>query len=97
MVVTWIVCFNDQEKTITGSHRKIRGIEHRVIGLGKFVQKQHSQHCRKCGDKHGAFECDRNERRPTVKGLATYVDRVIDNFDPVLQEKTTESANHPTN
>src|SRR5688572_17843745 len=55
-----IASFDAQKETITAGERETRHVEHRMIGHGEAVQRQHTQHGRQCGDEDGALEGDGN-------------------------------------
>src|SRR6476620_9943908 len=97
VVILWIIGLNHQKKSVARGERKIRSIEHRVVWLRQFVQNQHAKHCGERSNQHRALKRNRNKCTPTVVWLPAYIDRTVNDLDPVLHQEpanaTHESAN----
>src|ERR1700682_4619711 len=83
-----IAGFDYQKETITRRQGKIGRVENRVIWLRQLIQGQHAKDRGQGGEQDRAFESDRNKRRPTVIRLAANIQWIVDNFHPVLHEKS---------
>src|SRR6266699_5534099 len=89
-----ITRFDDQEKTVARRQREVRRIEHGMIWLRQFVQRQHAEHRRESSAQNRALKRDGNESRPTVKGFTAHVEWIVNDFHPVLHKETAQPPEH---
>src|SRR5258706_2935819 len=86
-----------QEETIAACHLKAVNVEHRMIRLRQSVQRQHPKHRGNRSQQNRAFECDRDERRPTVQRTPADVERIDVRRNPVAQRVSAKAPEYPAN
>src|SRR5579859_1678526 len=64
----------------------------RAMRLRQLVQGKHAKHRKSRGAQHCQFECNGNERWPTVQRAAGDVQRVCEYVHPILKEETGKTT-----
>src|SRR5438132_8358186 len=89
-----IARLDHQKKFVARRLIESRHVEHRVIRHRQSVEREHAEDGGKCGDENGAFESDRNPRRPTVERAPADIQRIADDIRIPAHEESANPANH---
>src|SRR5438034_1389106 len=76
--------------------RETMHVENRMVRLGQFVQREHTENRCERRSENGQLKGDGNKSGPAIEGTAADVQRVGDRHSPVLKEKSSDAPGQTT-